>query len=337
MSSIPSILHNVPFRGVNHKEVEMVFIGDTRVITNMWRKKQLLTINDPQHKTLSPLLLLPGGGQRGVVPAGVAAALENLRLVDAFDTLVTSSTGAAIGLYMLAGDVKQGRTIYWEENVRNEFAKKRRVRKVLDIDTLEEEFRYGKKRVAIKAVFASRPKFYVSVTDEETGEGLFLDAKKCENPIDAVVASINVPILSGGKVVELHGKRFVDGDLGNPLPIDFAISQDATDILVVMSSPLDLYPKLPIKIIHMFQHTNYKHLSEGVLRKITSYTTRFNDALCYLRGEYPLPKGIRIAAIYPKIMPIGWFCMDAALLKEGSYTATTFAENFFLQYKPKKK
>lgn len=315
--------------------VEMAFVGDEQVIQNIWQKKDLLDKNDPKHREISPVVVLPGGGQRGAVSVGVAAALEKLDLVNSFDALIGSSTGAPIALYMLAGQVDMGRSIYWEENVKNEFAKKRRIKKVLDIDTLEQELRTGKKKVDITAALKARPELLIAATDEETGESIVFEAKKLANPLDAVIASINVPILNGGKTVEIDNRRFVDGDVGNPLPIDLALQHNATDILIVMTTPLELFPQLPVKILHMFQHVNYKKLSPGLLRRILSYTSRYNEALCYLRGEYPLPDGVRIAAIYPKHQGIGWFCMDADLLEEGSLIATEFTQDLFLQAKRK--
>src|ERR1700754_2635751 len=47
-------------------------------------------------------LVLEGGGMRGVVSAGMVAALERLELTDAFDVVVGSSAGAINGAAFLA-------------------------------------------------------------------------------------------------------------------------------------------------------------------------------------------------------------------------------------------
>ena len=48
-------------------------------------------------------LAIEGGGMRGCVSAGMAAALEQLGLSDAFDVVYGSSAGSLIGAYFVAG------------------------------------------------------------------------------------------------------------------------------------------------------------------------------------------------------------------------------------------
>src|SRR3954469_11055371 len=48
-------------------------------------------------------LVLEGGGMRGVVSAGMVAALERLGMRDAFDLIVGSSAGAINGMAVLSG------------------------------------------------------------------------------------------------------------------------------------------------------------------------------------------------------------------------------------------
>src|SRR3954447_5493270 len=57
-------------------------------------------------------LVLEGGGMRGVVSAGMAAALERLRLVDALDLVVGSSAGAINGAALLGGVAGTGAAAY---------------------------------------------------------------------------------------------------------------------------------------------------------------------------------------------------------------------------------
>ena len=53
--------------------------------------------NDPH--TLA--LCLEGGGMRGAVSAGMAAAIASLGLTDCFDKVYGSSAGSVIGAYMV--------------------------------------------------------------------------------------------------------------------------------------------------------------------------------------------------------------------------------------------
>jgi len=50
-------------------------------------------------------LALEGGGMRGAVGAGMAAAIHHLNLLDTFDTIYGSSAGSVIGAYMISRQV----------------------------------------------------------------------------------------------------------------------------------------------------------------------------------------------------------------------------------------
>src|SRR3954471_12216878 len=57
-------------------------------------------------------LVLEGGGMRGVVSAGMVAALERLGVRDAFDLIVGSSAGAINGLALLSGVAQRAADAY---------------------------------------------------------------------------------------------------------------------------------------------------------------------------------------------------------------------------------
>ena len=57
-------------------------------------------------------LVLEGGGMRGVVSAGMTAALERLGLTRCFDLVVGASAGAINGAALLAGVAQRGAAAY---------------------------------------------------------------------------------------------------------------------------------------------------------------------------------------------------------------------------------
>src|SRR4051812_38502852 len=60
----------------------------------------------------SVALVIEGGGMRGVVSAGMVAALERLGLSDAFDLVIGSSAGALNGAGLLGGVTADGPGVY---------------------------------------------------------------------------------------------------------------------------------------------------------------------------------------------------------------------------------
>src|SRR4051794_4948860 len=60
-------------------------------------------------------LIIEGGGMRGVVSAGMVAALEQLELQEVFDGVFGASAGAVTGAYFIAGQARYGTTIFYED------------------------------------------------------------------------------------------------------------------------------------------------------------------------------------------------------------------------------
>lgn len=311
--------------------VEISLAGDPQVIANILLKNQLLADGDPRAGQIKTALVCPGGGQRGVVQGGMAIGLRLAGVAQSFDHFVGVSSGAGCGYYTLVDEPEKGTEIYFRENVNNGFVNLFRPRNIMDLDGLEHVMR-SEKPINLAKLCASRPKFWVGVTDAQTGKGQFFDAKSLEDPLQLVIASMCFPILSGKSVV-IAERRYIDGGLANTLPISFAIKElGATDILVLMTSPV--VPKRKYGLFHALiagtlSGTLYRKFSPALREALASYETRYNQELGFLTGERELPPGVRVAAIYPSVMPINKLTMDSRLLQEGAIEAAQFTERLF--------
>ncbi len=309
--------------------LEMEFSGDRGVVEHILKKRELLSAGSGDHAKIKTVLILPGGGQRGVIEGGAVVSLEKLDLVDAFDYVLGMSTGAAVGYYTLGREAAIGSTIYFDDNVKNHFVNKLRLWKIMDIDSLERVFRTAKP-IDIEVFKNSRPKFLVSLTDRDTGKGMFVDAKSFDDPLSCVVASVCVPIVDGGRSVLLNDKLYIDGALSNPLAIRYAIETlGATDILVVLTDPL--VPKKPFHNFILFLiNTIFTHMvSPGIRSQILTFIDRYNDEQKFLTGEKTPPPGVHIGVIHPKHMPIRELTMDKQLLEKGVLASMAFTEKLF--------
>lgn len=315
------------------KPLNINFTGDPQVIQNILKKKKLLAKNDPAHEEIKTVLILPGGGQRGVIEEGVAVALEKYELIDAFDYVIGVSTGAPVGYYMLGKEAAIGTTIYFDENVKNHFVNLLRLWKVIDIDTLGNIFRSRGNLDDI--VRKSRPKFLVGVTDKDTGKEEFVDVKKSSDPLSCVIASICVPILDGGKSVLINGRFYVDGALSNPLPITYAIEElNATDILIPFPRSLVMRNQEPKILLWVLDNFFRRMISDGLRSQLHTYIDRFNHELEYIIGNRNLPKGVRVGVIHPTQMPISDITMNKRLLEAGVLSSMEFTEKLFIDGQP---
>lgn len=223
----------------------MYFEGNEEVLSNLFRKKRLLTDGDLQHQAIKPAILICGGTMRGVYGGGGTIALEKAGLTNVFDVAVGVSTGSPVLGYFLAGHVEKNLSVYWEECITKNFLSKRRFvtgGPVVDTDWLCKVFRgeVSSKKLNQEVLIRSRTSFHTAVTCADTGDGVLLDAKTLPDNLDvveAIRASIALPGLSRG-VVTIGGKRYVDGAGGFPFPATKIIREfKPTDLLIFANCP----------------------------------------------------------------------------------------------------
>ena len=125
-------------------------------------------------------LAIEGGAMRGVVSAGMVAALEQLGLTDAFDAVYGSSAGAINGAYFLAGQANLGVTIYSEDINNRHFIDLRRPltgKSIVDLGFLIEHVARRLKPLATDRVLASASPLTVIATDVEAASMAMLRRK----------------------------------------------------------------------------------------------------------------------------------------------------------------
>lgn len=219
---------------MHYLEVSMNRSHDSKLIQNLIRKRDLLQQGDPRHTEIRPLLLILGGGMRGVSGAGTALGFILAGYGEVFDTVVGISTGAAIGAYFLGGtDVARlGISMYYNELAKNFISYTRRP--IADVDFAEAVFR---RTLDISAIQTARSDFYVGATGAHSGIFTFINAKTAyPDVVSSIKASVAIPGLYGQSVL-VNGVEYIDGSF-SPFPVDLIMHQfQPTDIVVITNSP----------------------------------------------------------------------------------------------------
>ena len=203
------------------------------LVAHLRAKQALLKAHDPEHQKIRTLLLILGGGMRGVSGAGVVTALHALGLGDVFDTVVGVSAGAANAAYYLAGEeqVKLGTSIYYQD-LPPHFIRYRR-RPIVDIDFLEQCWHSGEKRLDTAAVRATRSEFFVAVTRVRDYQGVLLDAKPVPDIVSLLKATSAIPRLYG-RSVTIGDEAYFDGSVGMLFPAEIVVERfDPTDLVII--------------------------------------------------------------------------------------------------------
>jgi len=185
-------------------------------------------------------LVLEGGGMRGVVSAGMTAALERHGLSGAFDLVVGSSAGALNGAAFLAGVAAGSAAAYHGSLATREFVNPARLllgRPAIDVAWVLRHSSDGLDADRHDRTLASPVPLHCLAVDVETAEPVDLvGMRTVEELWGALLASSRMPWVGGGPV-EVGGRRYLDGGLAAPIPVATALGHGATHVLVLQTRP----------------------------------------------------------------------------------------------------
>jgi predicted patatin/cPLA2 family phospholipase len=216
-------------------------------------------------------LVIEGGGMRGVVSAGMTAAIEQLGLRDAFDEVHGASAGAFNGAFLLAGQASYLTALYPHGfgdpgfvNVRDTLRGKR---PIFDMDFVVGEVWRHQRPLRTDEILTCGIELHCTATDVQSTQIVDLTDLRDDQDIRcAMRASARLPWLAGPPV-SFRGRRWLDATLAEAIPVH-AARTTATDMLVLQTRP------------HGIAHTP---LSSGVARLTDGYLRKINPALVELR------------------------------------------------------
>lgn len=78
----------------------------------------------------------------------------------------------------------------------------------------------------------------IVMTNKETGKAEYCHPDK-ETWLDSIIASCTLPIVTKGSH-KFNGKEYMDGGWSDPLPVQWAVEDGATEVTIIRTSPQDL-------------------------------------------------------------------------------------------------
>jgi predicted patatin/cPLA2 family phospholipase len=184
--------------------------------------------------------VLEGGGMRGVVSSGMADALEARALRECFDLVVGTSAGALNGAAFLAGVARACTANYCDAEVVRRYIAPRRLligRAAVDVaytlDQETDELDPGRHR---RTAESEAPLHCVALDVDSARAEVLGDLTTVQELRGGLLATTRLPWL-GGAPVEFRGRRWLDGGLVDPIPIDAAADLGATHVLVLQTRP----------------------------------------------------------------------------------------------------
>jgi len=265
----------------------------------------------------------------GVYSGGVAIGLHRLGLVNAFDSLIGISAGAAACAYFLSGQSELGTSLYYEEFASKRFLNPYRMTRIMDIDYLMEKLRHGK-ALDVDRIRAGRSRLLIGATEVQTGACALLDV--VNEPIDivsAIAASCSLPGISTGSR-RINGVDYTDGVVACGLPVAYARDHlDCTDLLIVLNAPFTETQPAPSFAERLIVNILARKMPRAIRSGFTTRHRLYDESATLIRSLGVQGSGVNIGVIAPSESIVGPLTTDPALLRVAAEQGTTEAMHFF--------
>jgi len=215
-------------------------------------------------------LVLEGGAMRGMYTAGVLDVFLDNDIVA--DGIIGVSAGVLFGVNYLSR--QRGRVLRYNKR----FARDKRYMGLYSLLTtgniINKDFAYyevpTKLDVFDQETYGKSGKdFYATVTNVETGCAEYIKIKDVFKQMEVLRATSSMPFVS--KMVEIDGKKYLDGALSDSIPIDKCRSLGYDKIIVILTKHLGYRKKKRGHSIIKLAYRKYPNLVRSMQNRYKDY------------------------------------------------------------------
>lgn len=215
-------------------------------------------------------LVLEGGAMRGMFTAGVLDVLLDEQI--AVDGAVTVSAGALFGINYPAK--QRGRVLRYNLKYLHDKRYMGWHSLFTTGNVVNKAFAFYELPFTLdpfdQATFtASQIDFWVTLTNIESGEPEYVKITDAFAQMEALRATSAMPIVS--RVVEIEGKKYLDGGISDSIPLDKAMALGYDKIIVILTRPLDYRKKPSNNWLFKLFYRNYPKLIERWTNRYAEY------------------------------------------------------------------
>lgn len=278
------------------------------------------------------VLVLEGGGMRGVFLAGVLQAFTD-RYYFPWKLIVGSSAGALNGAAYAAGQIHLARDAFFMELHKGDFIRVANIlrpeKHILDLDWMVETIIRGVEPLNIKMLKRSCP---VLITATHCGPGdppetVYLNSRAADVEA-ALKATAAIPFLYRNFVV-YKGLRLLDGALIDPIPYKkaMALGFREEEILVVLTRPRGYRKKEESFWVRKLYETYFKEPQhKPLVQTLDNRYLLYNQQLDELENRH-----VGIEIIYPpEEFRVNRLTKDKEKIMEGFSLGIAAAKSFLL-------
>jgi predicted patatin/cPLA2 family phospholipase len=248
-------------------------------------------------------LIVEGGAMRGAWAAGVLAYLQECGRRQ-YDLVYAASSGACSAAYFVADMWEPGLAI-WRELACNVVRKSNFLRRkpIIDLAYLVDYVMRQRVPLSVEVLQKMPTRFSIVLTDCYTGEPVYFHA--CDDRVFAALrATSSMPFATRG-FDYVDGQPFADGGVADPIPLQRAIQDGATDITVVLTHN----PAFRLKPIPRWMgRLAYPEFPRVAQVWTARQNLNYNAALDLMKQP---PAGVRIQVFRPlRALPVGSFTVE---------------------------
>ena len=216
-------------------------------------------------------LVLEGGGMRALFTAGVLDALLDVKELD-IDGIVGVSAGALFGANYVSG--QKERAIRYNKK----YARDKRYMGlhswITTGNAVNKDFAFYelpfKLDVFDQEKFKeSKIEFHVVMTNVENGQAEYVLIEDVFEQMEYLRATSALPFAS--KIIEINGKKYLDGGISDSIPIDYCQSLGYDKIILVLTRPENSYKEDKLNFLYKLVYRKYPNLVKRLINMGKDY------------------------------------------------------------------
>ena len=216
-------------------------------------------------------LVLEGGGMRGLFSAGVLDALLDLKELSV-NGIVGVSSGALFGVNYVSK--QKERAVRYNKKYADDKRYMGLYSWITTGNAVNKDFAFYelpyKLDVFDNETFKkAETDFYVVMTNVESGKPEYVLIEDAFAQMEYLRATSALPFAS--KIIEINGKKYLDGGISDSIPIDFCESLGYDKIIAVLTRPEGTYKEDKLGFLYKLVYRKYPNLVNSLLNMATDY------------------------------------------------------------------
>ena len=216
-------------------------------------------------------LVLEGGGMRGLFSAGVLDALLELKELS-INGIVGVSSGALFGVNYVSK--QKERAVRYNKKYADDKRYMGLHSWITTGNAVNKDFAFYELPCKLdifdnEAFKKAETDFYVVMTNVESGKPEYVLIEDAFAQMEYLRATSALPFAS--KIIEINGKKYLDGGISDSIPIDFCESLGYDKIIAVLTRPEGTYKEDKLGFLYKLVYRKYPNLVNSLLNMATDY------------------------------------------------------------------